>query len=46
MVHEINVLAKALIKSEKKYIKLQESYKQKTKDLKRMVKGNEKELKA
>ena len=27
MVHEINVLAKALIKNEKKYIRLKESHK-------------------
>lgn len=38
MVHEINVLAKALIKNEKKYVKLQETYKNKTKEYKKALK--------
>lgn len=35
MVHEINVLSKALIKNEKKYVKLQDSAHTKQKELKR-----------
>eukprot|EP00347_Sterkiella_histriomuscorum_P008368 403345367 len=38
MVHEINVLAKALIKTEKKYIKSVESGKGKVRELKKQVK--------
>ena len=32
MVHEINILAKALIKSEKKYLTLQDNYKLKLRE--------------
>lgn len=39
MVHEINVLAKALIKNEKKYVKLLEKYKGKTKEYKKILKN-------
>ncbi len=46
MVHEINVLAKALIKSEKKHVKLSESFKAKSKEMKRIIRNSEKELKA
>lgn len=35
MVHEINTLAKALIKNEKKYIKMQDVYKKKIKEYRR-----------
>jgi hypothetical protein len=38
MVHEINVLAKALIKNEKKYVKLQDSSNAKVKALKKIIK--------
>jgi hypothetical protein len=39
MVHEINVLAKALIKNEKKLVKLQETSKGKAKELKKVIKN-------
>lgn len=39
MVHEINVLAKALIKNEKKYVKLQEASKAKAKEYKKIIKN-------
>jgi hypothetical protein len=41
MVHEINTLAKALIKNEKKYIKMQEIYKKKAKDYKKALRERE-----
>lgn len=44
MVHEINVLAKALIKNEKRYVKLQESFKVKAKEMRKQLKSNEKTL--
>ena len=43
MVHEINTLAKALIKSEKKYLKMQDSYRRQLKDARRSLKDQETE---
>lgn len=43
MVHEINTLAKALIKSEKKYLKMQDSYRRQLKDARRALKDQETE---
>jgi hypothetical protein len=40
MVHEINTLAKALIKNEKKYIKMQDVFKKQLKDYKRELRDN------
>lgn len=37
MVHEINTLAKALIKNEKKYVKMQEVFKKKAKEYKKAL---------
>jgi hypothetical protein len=37
MVHEINTLARALIKNEKKYIKMQDVYKKKIKEYRRAL---------
>jgi hypothetical protein len=37
MVHEINTLAKALIKNEKKYLKMQEAFKKKAKEYRRSI---------
>ena len=45
MVHEINVLAKALIKNEKKLVKSQDTYKVKAKEMKKIVRGYEKDIK-
>lgn len=41
MVHEINTLAKALIKNEKKYIKMQDAYKKKVKEYRRALRDTE-----
>lgn len=38
MVHEINTLAKALIKNEKKFIKMQDVYKKHLKEMKKALK--------
>ena len=43
MVHEIGTLAKALIKNEKKYIKMQEIYKKKIKEYRRALRENDSE---
>jgi len=43
MVHEINTLAKALIKNEKKYIKMQDAYKKKIKEYRRAMRDTEAE---
>jgi hypothetical protein len=37
MVHEINTLAKALIKNEKKLVKMQENYKKKLRDSRKVA---------
>jgi hypothetical protein len=44
MVHEINTLAKALIKNEKKYIKMQDAYKKKIKEYRRTLRETESEF--
>jgi len=44
MVHEINTLAKALIKNEKKYIKMQEVYKKKIKEYRRALRDTDGEF--
>ncbi len=41
MVHEINTLAKALIKNEKKYHKMQDSYRKQLKECRRQLKEQE-----
>jgi hypothetical protein len=41
MVHEINTLARALIKNEKKYIKMQDAYKKKVKEYRRALRDTE-----
>ena len=41
MIHEINTLAKALIKNEKKYLKMQDTYRKTIKECKRILKDKE-----
>ncbi len=41
MVHEINTLAKALIKNEKKLVKMQDSFKKQIKEYKRVLRDKE-----
>jgi hypothetical protein len=41
MVHEIGTLAKALIKNEKKYIKMQDVYKKKIKEYRRALRDTD-----
>lgn len=43
MVHEINTLAKALIKNEKKYQKLLDSSKKKNKEYRKLIRNYENE---
>ncbi len=44
MVQEINTLAKALIKNEKKYVKLQDACRRELKDYKRALKEKDQQL--
>lgn len=44
MVHEINTLAKALIKNEKKYVKMQEVFKKKSKEYKKALRERDSDL--
>jgi hypothetical protein len=44
MVHEINTLAKALIKNEKKYVKMQEVFKKKAKEYKKALRERDSDL--
>ena len=44
MVHEINTLAKALIKNEKKYVKMHEVYKKKAKEYRRALRERDSDL--
>jgi recombinational DNA repair ATPase RecF len=44
MVHEINTLAKALIKNEKKYVKMQEVFKNKAKEYKKALRERDSDL--
>ena len=44
MVHEINTLAKALIKNEKKMLKMQDTFKKQVKDFKKTLKDYEGEF--
>ena len=41
MIHEINTLAKALIKNEKKYLTMQDTYRKTIKECKRVLKDKE-----
>lgn len=41
MIHEINTLAKALIKNEKKFVKMQEAFKKQIKEYKKALKEKE-----
>lgn len=41
MVHEINTLAKALIKNEKKYLKMQDAFKKKVKEYRRTIRDKD-----
>ena len=43
MVHEINTLAKALIKNEKKYVKMHEGYRKKAREYRRAIRDKEAE---
>jgi predicted RNase H-like nuclease (RuvC/YqgF family) len=45
MIHEINTLAQALIKNEKKYVRLQDSDRHKMKDYKKVIKNYEEQMK-
>jgi chromosome segregation ATPase len=44
MVHEINTLAKALIKNEKKYVKMQDVFKKKAKEYKKALRERDSDL--
>jgi hypothetical protein len=44
MVHEINTLAKALIKNEKKYVKMQEVFKKKAKEYKKALRERDSDI--
>lgn len=44
MIHEINTLAKALIKNEKRYTKLQNVDKKKMKEQKKVIKNYEDQM--
>ena len=44
MVHEINTLAKALIKNEKKYVQMQEVFKKKAKEYKKALRERDSDL--
>lgn len=44
MVHEINTLAKALIKNEKKYVKMQEVFKKKAKEYRKALRERDHDL--
>jgi chromosome segregation ATPase len=41
MVHEINTLAKALIKNEKKYLKMQDAFKKKVREYRRTIRDKD-----
>lgn len=44
MIHEINMLAKALIKNEKRYVKLQMNDKKKMKEQRKVIKNYEEQM--
>ena len=44
MIHEINMLAKALIKNEKRYVKLQMNDRKKMKEQRKVIKNYEEQM--